>query len=54
MIVLNEPNKKRGLLFMEALELRSSAQKWFEDDLNLQDLSDMLWVANGINRVKRP
>ena len=49
-ITLNEPDKKRGLPFMEALSVRASAREWSDQDLSLQDLSDLLWAANGINR----
>jgi len=49
-IRLNEPDKKRGLPFMEALSVKASALEWSEKELSLQDLSDMVWAANGINR----
>jgi hypothetical protein len=49
-IRLNEPNKKRGLPFMEALSVKASAREWSEKELSLQDLSDLVWAANGINR----
>jgi len=49
-IKLNEPNKKRGLSVMEALAARASATEWSTQDLSAQDLSDLLWAANGINR----
>jgi hypothetical protein len=49
-IKLNEPNKKRGLPFMETLSVKCSAREWSDRDLSLQDLSDLLWAANGINR----
>jgi SagB-type dehydrogenase family enzyme len=50
-IKLNPPNKKRGLPFMETLSVKASAQEWYDDqDLSLQDLSDLLWAANGLNR----
>jgi len=49
-IKLNEPNKKRGLSVMEALAVRASATEWSTQDLSAQDLSDLLWAANGINR----
>lgn len=47
---LNEPDKTRGLPFMEALSVKASAQEWSERELSLQDLSDLMWAANGINR----
>jgi hypothetical protein len=49
-IKLNEPNKERGLPFMEALSVRASTREWSDRDLSLQDISDLLWAANGINR----
>lgn len=35
---------------MKAMSLRASASDWDSTDLDLQDLSDLLWAANGINR----
>lgn len=49
-IVLNQPNLKRGLPVMEALSLRASASEFTGEKLSLQDLSDLLWAANGVNR----
>jgi hypothetical protein len=49
-IKLNKPNLKRGLPFMETLSVKASARTWSDRDLSLQDLSDLLWAANGINR----
>ena len=49
-IKLNEPNKKRGLPMMEALSVRASVRDWSPQEVALQDLSDLLWAANGINR----
>ncbi len=49
-IKLNEPNKTRGVPVMQAFALRASVREWSDKDLNLQDLSDLLWAANGINR----
>lgn len=51
-ISLNEPNKKRGLSLMEALSVRASVREWSDKELSPQDLSDLLWAANGINRPK--
>ena len=49
-ITLNEPNKKRGLPVMEALSIRASVREWSGKDVSLQDLSELLWAANGVNR----
>ena len=49
-IALNPPDLKRGLPVMEALSLRASASEFTGKKLSLQDLSDLLWAANGVNR----
>lgn len=49
-IQLSPPDKTRGLPFMETLSVKASAREWAETDLSLQDLSDLLWAANGVNR----
>jgi SagB-type dehydrogenase family enzyme len=49
-IVLNPPSNDRGLSVIKALSLRSSATEFDTASINLQDLSDLLWTANGINR----
>lgn len=47
---LNKPDVKRGLPVMTALEKRHSEREFSDKKLNMQDLSDLLWAANGINR----
>jgi len=49
-IALNPPELKRGLPVMEALSLRASATEFTGTKLSLQDLSNLLWAANGVNR----
>ena len=49
-IELTKPDKTRGLPVMQALDVRASVREWSSQKLNLQDLSDLLWAANGINR----
>ena len=49
-IVLNPPDKNKGLPVMKALSLRSSAIDFDTTSLKLQDLSNLLWAADGINR----
>lgn len=49
-VILKEPNKKRGLPFMETLSVKASAVEWSDAELTLEDLSDLLWAANGVNR----
>lgn len=49
-IKLNVPDKNRGTTLMKAFELRKSDREFAAKELTLQDLSDLLWAANGINR----
>ncbi len=49
-IKLNPPDTSRGLPFMKALSVKASATEWSSRELTLQDLSDLLWAANGLNR----
>ncbi len=49
-IKLNPPSLKRGLPLMEALAVRASAREFADRDLSLQDLSDLLWAADGLSR----
>ncbi len=49
-IVLNPPDLTRGLPVMKALSVRASVKEFDTTRLKLQDLSDLLWAANGINR----
>ena len=49
-IKLNEPNLERGLPVMTALYVRASAKESDTRELELQDLSDVMWAAYGINR----
>ena len=49
-IVLNPPDRTRGLPVMKALSLRASATEFDTTRINLQDLSDLLWASNGVNR----
>lgn len=49
-VQLNKPDKHRGTPVMEALNNRRSTKECADKKLNLQDLSDLLWAANGINR----
>lgn len=50
-IKLNTPDKTRGSSVMKALSDRHSDREYATRDLSLQDLSDLLWAANGINRT---
>jgi len=49
-IVLNPPSKDRGLTVIKALSQRASATKFDTTRISHQDMSDLLWAANGINR----
>ena len=47
---LAKPSAKRGPSVMEALAARASVREWDTRDLSAQDLADLLWAANGVNR----
>lgn len=47
---LPKPIKTGGLPIMEALNQRHSSDNFQAKELSLQDLSNLLWAANGINR----
>jgi SagB-type dehydrogenase family enzyme len=47
---LTPPNKMRGSTVMKALNDRRSIREYTDELLRPQDLSDLLWAANGINR----
>lgn len=47
---LPEPDKSRGTTVMQALSGRMSVRECSSEDLSLNDLSDVVWAANGINR----
>jgi nitroreductase len=49
-IKLSAVNLKRGSSLMDALSKKASAQGLSDKDLSMQDLSDLLWAAAGINR----
>jgi len=49
-IKLNPPDLEGGLPVMKALSLRASAVVFDTTDLKLQDLSNLLWAGNGVNR----
>ncbi len=51
-IKLNAPDMERGLTIMKAFEKRASATSFSPRELSLQDLSDLLWASNGINRTE--
>lgn len=50
-IKLCEPNMERSATLMCALANRKSTRSFNNKPLELQDLSDLLWAAKGINRM---
>lgn len=49
-VKLNTPDLTRGDVVMKALSNRKSTREFSNKMLRQQDLSDLLWAANGINR----
>jgi nitroreductase len=49
-IKLPTPALKNDKPFMQAVKERKSSRGFSEKELSLQDLSNLLWCANGINR----
>ena len=49
-VKLPKPNLNRTGTVMKALSERHSTREFASKALNLSDLSDLLWAANGINR----
>lgn len=49
-VPLPDPVKQGGKPLMQALDERHSSRNYAEKELTPQQLSDMLWAANGINR----
>jgi SagB-type dehydrogenase family enzyme len=49
-ISLSKYNLKRGSSLMETFQNRRSDREYSSKDLSLQDISDLLWAACGINR----
>lgn len=49
-IKLPQPNLDRSGTTMKAFSKRQSTREYAAKEINLNDLSDLLWAANGINR----
>ena len=49
-IKLPQPNLDRSGSTMKAFSKRQSTREYATKEINLSDLSDLLWAANGINR----
>lgn len=52
-IKLNQPDKTKSFSLMNSLNQRASVRNWAEKEMDKQDLSDLLWAANGINRPEK-
>lgn len=52
-VKLNQPDKTRSFSLMNALKMRASVRNWAKRGIDKQDLSDLLWAANGINRSEK-
>jgi nitroreductase len=48
---LPPPRTAGGMPLMDALKLRRSTREYSDQPLSQQNLSDLLWAANGVNRV---
>lgn len=49
-IKLPSPNLNRGIPIMQAYSKRASVRRFSSKEIKLEDLSDLLWAANGVNR----
>ena len=49
-IKLPAPQKTGGMSLREALSKRQTVRKFQDKELSLQQIADMLWSANGVNR----
>lgn len=49
-IKLNPPDLNKGISVMQALKKRKSQREILDKKLTLQQLSELLWAADGINR----
>ena len=49
-VKLPAPDRTRGISVMEAFAARKSVRECATKEITLQDLSDVLWAANGVNR----
>jgi SagB-type dehydrogenase family enzyme len=52
-ITLPTPDLKRDATLMNSLSKRASVREYKDSALSMQDLSDLLWAANGINRPEK-
>ena len=49
-IKLNKPNYDEGMTLLNALKNRKSSKGFTEKEISLQDISNMMWAALGVNR----
>jgi len=49
-IKLNSPQLEKGKPLMQVLKERKSSREYSDKKLSIQELSNLLWAANGINR----
>ena len=49
-IALPEPEKSGGIGVVDAIAARQSAANFVDAEISLQQLSNLLWVAGGVNR----
>ena len=50
-IKLSKPNLKSGKSMMESFQERRSEREFSSKDLSIEDISNLLWATNGINRA---
>ena len=53
-IKLPEPAFARGTTLFEALKMRKTSRSIRDKKIPLQILSDILWAAQGVNRIQGP
>ncbi len=49
-IKLNQPTYDEGMTLMQALKNRKSSTGFTEKEISLQDISNLMWAAVGVNR----
>ena len=49
-IALDRPRASLGVDIMEALRMRKSTKSYRTKEISIEDLSNILWAANGVNR----
>ncbi len=50
-VLLPRPDKRGGEPLMKVLDGRHSEREFSTDTLSIEDMSNLLWAANGVNRV---